>query len=188
MAVPKLRFPEFNEEWKEKEIFSLSEKLLAGGTPNTSKREFWENGDIPWISSGEIHKKRIKSVDKYITTEGYQNSSTKMIPINSVLIALAGQGKTRATTAINKIELCTNQSLATIMPNKNKLDYEYLFYYLEKNYEKLRALSSLEGGRGGLNIKLIKSFKINFPKLSEQHKIAFFLSKLDEKIGFIENT
>lgn len=109
-----------------------------------------------------------------------------MIPKHSVLIALAGQGKTRGTVAINNIELCTNQSVASIIPNDTKLYYKYLFYYLENQYDKLRALSSSDGGRGGLNLKLIKSFKINLPSIDEQKKIANFISKIDEKIELLE--
>lgn len=109
-----------------------------------------------------------------------------MIPINSVLIALAGQGKTRGTVAINKIELCTNQSIASIIPDKNKLDYQFLYFYLESKYEYLRRLSSSDGGRGGLNLKLIKSVKINIPSINEQKRISSLISLLEVKITLME--
>ena len=183
---PLLKFNN-SEEWKSNiKIGDLTEKVIAGATPRTSNNEYWENGTIPWLSSGEIHKKHIEYTDKFITKLGYDNSSTKMIPKHSVLIALAGQGKTRGTVAINNIELCTNQSVASIIPNDTKLYYKYLFYYLENQYDKLRALSSSDGGRGGLNLKLIKSFKINLPSIDEQKKIANFISKIDEKIELLE--
>lgn len=148
--------------------------------------EYWTDGTIPWLSSGEVHKKRITFTDKFITKKGYDNSSTKMIPINSVLIALAGQGKTRGTVAINKIELCTNQSIASIIPDVNKLYYQFLYYSLESKYEHLRRLSSSDGGRGGLNLKLIKSVKINVPSLEEQKRISSIITVLEDKITLME--
>ncbi|MBQ9025643.1 MAG: restriction endonuclease subunit S [Methanobrevibacter sp.] len=161
------------------------DNVVAGATPKTSIGEYWIGGDIPWLSSGEVHKKFIYFTDKFITSEGYNNSSTKLVPKNSVLIALAGQGKTRGTVAINKIELCTNQSIASIIPNKN-LDYKFLFYYLESKYEYLRALSSSDGGRGGLNLKLIRSIPINLPSIDEQKNISNFINSIDNKIMLLE--
>lgn len=115
--TPKLRFEEFTDNWDELKLDSLSKKIIAGATPKTSVGEYWIDGTIYWMSSGEIHKKKIYSTDKMITQEGYDHASTTMIPINCVLIALAGQGITRGTVAVNKIELCTNQSIASIITN-----------------------------------------------------------------------
>lgn len=163
----------------------LVENVVAGATPKTSVDDYWNGGDIPWLSSGEVHKKFIYFTDKFITSEGYNNSSTKIVPTNSVLIALAGQGKTRGTVAINKIELCTNQSIASIIPNE-MLNYKYLFYYLESKYEYLRALSSSDGGRGGLNLKLIRSIPIQVPSIKEQENISNFINEIDKKILLLE--
>ncbi|WP_198923190.1 restriction endonuclease subunit S, partial [Methanosphaera sp. WGK6] len=175
-----------HSEWLQYKLGELVINIVAGATPKTSIKDYWLNGTIPWMSSGEVHKKLVKTTDKFITQKGYDNSSTKMIPINSILIALAGQGKTRGTVAINKIELCTNQSIAAIIPDSNKLYYEFLFYYLESKYDKLRRLSSSDGGRGGLNLKLLRAIRINIPSLNEQKKIASFLFAVDQKISLME--
>ena len=180
-----LRFECASKNYEKYKLGKLVENVVAGATPKTSIDEYWNNGNIPWLSSGEVHKKFIHHTDKFITYEGYDNSSTKMIPINSVLIALAGQGKTRGTVAINKIELCTNQSIAAIIPNEN-LNYKYLFYYLESKYNYLRALSSSDGGRGGLNLKLIRSIQIQIPPIMEQEKISNFINEIDNKIRLLE--
>jgi type I restriction enzyme S subunit len=185
--VPKLRFEEFTDNWDELKLDSLSKKIIAGATPKTSVGEYWIDGTIYWMSSGEIHKKKIYSTDKMITQEGYDHASTTMIPINCVLIALAGQGITRGTVAVNKIELCTNQSIASIITN-DKLNYNYLFYYLEKNYEKLRSLSNSDGGKGSLNLSILKSLKIKLPMtIEEQTKISSFITKIDEKVELLTN-
>lgn len=183
--VPKLRFECSLDEYKKYKLGELVENVVAGATPKTSVDGYWNGGDIPWLSSGEVHKKFIYFTDKFITSEGYNNSSTKIVPTNSVLIALAGQGKTRGTVAINKIELCTNQSIASIIPNE-MLNYKYLFYYLESKYEYLRALSSSDGGRGGLNLKLIRSIPIQIPSIKEQENISNFINEIDKKISLLE--
>ena len=180
-----MRFECSLEEYKKYKLGELVENVVAGATPKTSVDDYWNGGDILWLSSGEVHKKFIYFTDKFITSEGYNNSSTKIVPTNSVLIALAGQGKTRGTVAINKIELCTNQSIASIIPNE-MLNYKYLFYYLESKYEYRRALSSSDGGRGGLNLKLIRSIPIQVPSIKEQENISNFINEIDKKILLLE--
>ncbi|URN49660.1 restriction endonuclease subunit S [Methanobrevibacter sp. TLL-48-HuF1] len=170
-----MRFDFEHSDFEKYKLGELVENVVAGATPKTSVEEYWDGGNIPWLSSGEVHKKYVYFTDKFITSEGYNNSSTKLVPKNSVLIALAGQGKTRGTVAINKIELCTNQSIASIIPNDN-LYYKFLFYYLESKYDYLRALSSSDGGRGGLNLKLIRSIPIQIPSVDEQKVISNFIN------------
>lgn len=180
--VPKLRFPEFKDsgDWEEKDIGEFA-KVTAGGTPNSTNSKYW-NGDIPWMNSGELNLKRVYAVSNRITSLGLKESSTKVIPKKCVLIGLAGQGKTRGTAAINYIELCTNQSIASIHPNGSFFDSEFLYQKIDSMYEQLRLLSTGEGGRGGLNLQIIKSVKILLPSLKEQQRIADCLFSLDEQI------
>ena len=168
-------------EWEEKCIDEIAE-CIAGATPDTKKNEYWENGTIPWMSSGEVNKKYVYETDRTITQLGYKKCSTKMIPVNTVVIALAGQGKTRGTVALTKIELCTNQSLCAII-NKSEYNSEYLFHYLSSQYQELRKISSGgDASRGGLNLKLVGSYRVPLPCLEEQQKIADCLSSLDSLI------
>lgn len=171
---------EKNKNWKRVKCSELA-NLTAGGTPSTKVSEYW-NGDILWMNSGELNKKRVQTVKNRITEVGLKNSSTKMIPKNSVLVGLAGQGKTRGTVAINEIELCINQSIAAIMCHEDKLYYLYLFYNLENRYFELRKISSGSGGRDGLNLKILSNLKIPLPPLPEQKKIAEILSTWDTAI------
>ena len=156
-------------------------KVTSGGTPDSTNEKFW-NGDIPWINSGELNNKRIYSVSNGITSLGLEESSTKLIPPRCVLIGLAGQGKTRGTAAINYIELCTNQSIASIHPNNYVFNSEFLYQRINSMYDQLRALSTGEGGRGELNLQIIKSIEVRLPSLDEQQNIADCLSSLDELI------
>ena len=172
------------EEWEEKFIKDISSDIYAGATPETKVPEYWKNGTIPWLASGEIHKRRICQTEKSITEKGYLSSSTKMLPENCVLIALAGQGKTRGTVAVNKIPLCTNQSIAAIIPNN--CYYQYLYYFLDIRYNNLREISSGDGTRGGLNLNLISNYPVTLPPLPEQQKIADILTTQDKVIELKE--
>lgn len=171
------------EDWVVTSIGQFTD-CCAGGTPSTKISAYW-GGTHPWMSSGELHLKQVYAVADYITDEGLVNSSTKYVPKNSVLVGLAGQGKTRGTVAINRIELCTNQSIAAIFPSKHH-STEFLFYNLDSRYEELRSLSTGDGGRGGLNLTIIRKLHLAFPPKEEQTAIATILSDMDKEIQTLQ--
>jgi len=175
--------PRFNGEWEIKKIGDFT-SCTAGGTPSTFMPTYW-GGEIKWMNSGELHKKFIDEVEGRITQEGLYSSSTKLVPKKCVLVGLAGQGKTRGTVAINLVELCTNQSIAAIFPSPKHVS-EYLFYNLEFRYEELRNLSSGEGGRGGLNLAIIKSILVPLPSIPEQRAVAAVLGDMDALIAALD--
>ena len=153
----------------------------AGGTPSTEIDRYW-NGNIRWMNSGELHLKRINEVEGRITESGLKNSSTRLLPKYCVLIGLAGQGRTRGTVAINQVELCTNQSIAAIFPNDSFVP-DYLYYNLDIRYSELRKLSTGDGGRGGLNLTLIRAVEIPFPPtIDEQRQIVHIFNDMDKEI------
>lgn len=178
--TPQIRFKGFSEEWENAEIGDYAD-IIAGGTPSTSNPTYWNPKQIPWMSSGEINKKRLFFTDNQISEIGLENSSAKWIKSNCVLIALAGQGKTRGTVAINHIPLTTNQSIAAIVPNE-KLYFEFLYQNLENRYDELRTKSSGDGSRGGLNKQIISQISIDFPEITEQTKIGDYFQHLDKLI------
>ena len=179
----KKRLPGFSGEWKSKNIGDFTD-CTAGGTPSTAVAAYW-GGSIKWMNSGELNMRIIDDVEGRITEEGLKNSSTKMIPAKCVLIGLAGQGKTRGTVAMNMIEICTNQSIAAIFPNQTFIP-EYLYYNLYSRYEELRRLSTGEGGRGGLNLSIIRSISVPLPEIDEQKAIAKVLSDIDTELTSLE--
>lgn len=179
-SVPEIRFPGFTGEWRGRKLGSHAE-ILTGGTPKTQINEYWEPSEIPWMSSGEINKKRLSSTDNMISTLGFENSSARWVKEKSILIALAGQGKTRGTVATNQIPLTTNQSIAAIVPT-DELHYEFVFQNLENRYSELRLMSSGDGTRGGLNKKIISDIVIISPTIEEQAKIGDFFKQLDDTI------
>jgi type I restriction enzyme S subunit len=158
--------------------------VKAGGTPSTNVKEYW-GGNIRWMNSGELNLKIVSEVENRITELGLDESAANLFPKNCVLIGLAGQGKTRGTAAINVVELCTNQSIAAIFPSET-VDYLYLYYNLDSRYNELRGMSTGDGGRGGLNLKIIKSIYIPIPKKKEQLLISEALSSIDKLLKGLE--
>src|ERR1035437_2955968 len=92
-------------------------EVITGGTPSTTVKEYWEGGTIPWLNSGELNKKYIYQSKNFITASGLKSSSTRLMPPETVLIALTGA--TTGLSALTKIEACANQSVTGILPSKN---------------------------------------------------------------------
>ena len=166
--------------WEQRKVSETAE-IVAGGTPSTSVSEYWEPKEVPWLSSGEVHKKYITYTDDMISKLGLSNSNAKMIKENSILIALAGQGKTRGTVAINRISLSTNQSIAAMTFNDDIIP-EFVFSNLENRYDEIRAMSSGDGSRGGLNKQLVGNIVIPYTIIEEQRKIGAYFENLDNLI------
>ncbi|NWF76766.1 MAG: restriction endonuclease subunit S [Nitrospirae bacterium] len=160
-------------------------KVLTGGTPKTKVKEYWLPAEIPWMKSGEIQGSVITKIDTYISKKGLENSNARLLPKNTVVIALAGRGKTRGTTAILKTECACNQSVACMISNE-QLHYYYLHYYLSFIYVYIRNLTG-DKDRSGLNLQIIQRIPLILPPLTEQHQIAESLSAIDKKIE-AENT
>ena len=159
------------------EIKTIGEicQVKTGGTPKREESKYW-NGDVPWMSSGEIHEMFVSKTVEYITQEGLKNSNARMLPINSVLIAMNGQGKTRGTVAVNKIPLTCNQSIAAVICEEDKLLPDFLFHYLSSKYEEMRSVTG--EGRNGLNLGLIRSFKVPLLGLDKQKSISLAFNLL----------
>ncbi len=174
------------EDWEIKKVQVLTD-IITGATPSTTIPQYWNGGSIRWMSSGELNYKFIYDVEGRITQLGYDNTGTQMLPKYCVLIGLAGQGKTRGTAAYNYVEICTNQSIAAILPNNDRFNSLYLYYYVDSQYKYLRTLSAGDGGRGGLNKKILLNLEIILPpQLSEQTRIATALSNIDSLISELE--
>lgn len=175
----------FDGEWTESTIGDSTKEIITGGTPSTTVDKYW-GGSIPWLASTEIHQKIITRATKNITNIGLNNSSAKMAPKDSVLVALAGQGKTRGTAAFLAYPMALNQSLAALVA-ADETDSKFLYYLIKNMYLELRELSSGDGGRGGLNKTLIKNINIRLPReIKEQHAIAEVLTAMDEEIESLE--
>lgn len=166
---------EVPEGWGASKIIRYA-YLKTGGTPDRKNMAYWENGTINWISSGEVNKKKIFETNNKITLDGLANSNAMILPINSIMVALNGQGKTKGTVAILKIESSCNQSLAAFICDEKKLHFNYLFYYLESKYKELRGLVG-DNSRDGLSLGHLKSIYSPLPPIIKQRAIAAFLDR-----------
>ena len=164
--------------------------VVSGGTPKRDNESYWKNGTIPWIKTTELRNNKIKTVAEYITEEGLEGSSAKLVPVHSVLIAMYGQGKTRGMTGYLNIEASTNQACACILPS-SKINSEYLWQYLIMSYHNLRNMAK-GGNQPNLNSKIIKNFKVLVPPLSLQNEFANFVQQVDkskfENIVYLNKT
>jgi type I restriction enzyme M protein len=162
---------DIDPSWEMKELGEIT-SLMTGGTPTSSKKEYYENGSINWVVSGDVNKEFIYDCEKKITELGMKSSNTKLIPIDSVLIALNGQGKTRGMVSILKTESTCNQSIISLTPiNKNELSSYFLYYQLKGMYYDIRRLTG-ENERSGLNMKLVRSIKISLAPIEIQKSIV----------------
>ncbi|MBN1599045.1 MAG: restriction endonuclease subunit S [Bacteroidales bacterium] len=187
------KYPKYKDsgiEWIDiipKEWFSASlrwiSNIYAGGTPSKDKEEYWNDGVIPWLNSGTVNQFNITEPSEHISVLGYESSSAKWIPEKSIIIALAGQGKTKGMAGQVMFKCTCNQSLGVIVPND--VNYtRYLLYWLTANYQNIRNLG---GGdkRDGLNLEMIGSIKAPLPTIAEQ---TFIASYLDQKTAQIDET
>jgi type I restriction enzyme S subunit len=177
-TTPRVRFAEFGEAWEAHTLDDIAQ-ITSGGTPNRAEPDFW-NGSIPWVTTSLIDFNTIGNAEEFITVEGLRNSSAKLFPKNTLLMAMYGQGKTRGKVALLGIEATTNQACAAIMLKK-EVDVGFVFQNLASRYDEIRKLSN-EGGQENLSAGLIKEIEVTIPSILEQQKIANCLSSLDELI------
>lgn len=168
-------------DWQVKTLHEVTEKIFSGGTPSTQKEEFW-NGNISWLSSGETGNRFIWQTDNLISKLGVENSSTKLALKSDVVIASAGQGKTRGQTSFLEIDTYINQSVIALRADGINIIPLWLFYNLSSRYSEMRQLSDSHSIRGSLTTSLLKLVKIKFPDIEEQKKRVGVLYSLDQKI------
>ena len=152
---------EIPEHWEVRKLKHVG-SLNSGVTPSRFIEKYWDEGIIPWLSSGEVDYNVITSAREKITELGLIESSAKKFPKGSVLIAITGEGQTRGRVAILGIEATTNQSIVGIVQN-NKIIYNYfLFFYLQSQYWHLRNFSH-GSVQSGLNLEILRNYSISLP-------------------------
>ena len=141
--------------------------VTNGSTPSRKCPEYW-NGDIPWVSSGEVRNNELFFTNEKITQDGYDNSSVKLLPKGTVLIAMIGEGKTRGQSAVLSIEATTNQNIAAIVIDHGMIEPKYLWFWLQMQYRKNREKGSGSGPQA-LNCQRVRELEILVPSIEEQN-------------------
>ena len=175
---PEIRFTGFTDDWEQRKLGDVAD-LVGGGTPNTQNSEYWD-GDIDWYAPAEIADQiYVKTSQRKITEQGYDNSSAKLLPPGTVLFtSRAGIGK----TAILTRKGCTNQGFQSIVPHKNELDTYFIFSRTEelKRYGELVGAGSTFVEVSG---KQMAAMDLMLPStIREQQMIGVFFKQLDHLI------
>lgn len=168
-------------EMRTKKLEDICLKICSGGTPSSKVADYYNPPTIPWLTTSEVNYSCIYTTKKSISDNGLNNSSAKLIPINSVIVAMYGQGNTAGRVAINKIPLATNQACCNLIINPELADYRFVFYALSAKYNELVALKN-GGAQPNLNAKKIREFEIPFPTRNIQGQIADILSAYDDMV------
>ena len=154
--------------WTTKRLGALA-KVTSGGTPRRAIAEYW-GGNVPWVTTGEIDFNTIKSTDEHITEAGVANSSAKVFPAGTLLMAMFGQGVTRGKVATLGVDGAFNQACVAIVP-KDGLATRYLYQFLAHRYQHIRALANT-GSQANLNAALIRGLDVIVPPKQEAPVIA----------------
>lgn len=139
-------------------------KVTAGGTPRRDTPAYWE-GDVPWVTTGEIDFNTILKTREHISGEGVANSSAKLFPKGTLLMAMFGQGVTRGKVAMLGVDGTFNQACVAIEP-RDGITRRFLFHYLTHIYEFIRSLANT-GSQANLNASLIRGLDIIVPSESD---------------------
>jgi type I restriction enzyme S subunit len=171
----KIKLP---DGWVNTSLFNISKKLKAGGTPSTTKKEYYENGTIPFVKIEDMvnSNKYLYSTKINITYDGLNNSAAWIVPKNSLLYSMyASYGE----AIINKIDVATNQAIIAYVPPDNQIDLDYIYYYLKyiKSQLVVKGTTQLN-----LNADIVKNISILLPPLVEQHRIVAKVEELITKL------
>jgi type I restriction enzyme S subunit len=173
------------DDWAIKSISDVCVNVTSGGTPSRRKPEYYENGIYNWIKTKELDNGWIRNTEELITEDALKRSSAKLLPKNTVLLAM--YGATVGELGILASEMTCNQACCAMIVDPEQADYRYLFYLLlsQKNNIKLLATGAAQQN---LSATQIKSFKFPFPGIEVQKVIAKIIGDLDDKIELNRQT
>ena len=170
---PIIRFKGFTDAWEQRKLGEITESY-SGGTPTVGNNAYYD-GDIPFIRSGEISG---DYTELFITSEGLNSSSAKMVKEGDILYAL--YGATSGEVSISKLKGAINQAILAIQPHQN-YDNQFLMQWLKKS-KKYIIDTYLQGGQGNLSGNIVKNLPVDLPTYDEQHQIGAYFKHLDNLI------
>lgn len=168
-------------EWTIQKVEDLCVRVTSGGTPSRSNSEFYRNGRFDWYKTKELKDGFLENSEEKITSEAIRQSSAKLLPPQTVLMAMYGDGKTITSLGILRKEASCNQACCAMIPNRSVCDPGFLFYALKHHRQDFLQIAT-GGAQRNLSGSLIRQFAILTPPLVEQKSIADTLGALDDKI------
>ena len=166
-------------EWKQVSLIDVCLKVTSGGTPSRRNPAYYEAGCWPWVKTQELKDGWIDDTEEHITDAAIAESSAKVLPANTVLLAM--YGATVGQLGILRRPMACNQACCAMISDDKKLDFRFLYYKLLSIRSELKGLAT-GAAQQNLSGALIKSLRVNLPALNEQHAIAHILGTLDDKI------
>ena len=145
-------------------------EVEVGATPSRRIAEYWD-GDIAWVSSGEVHFNTIFETDECITQDGLDHASTNVQPVGTIMLAMIGEGKTRGQAAILNLPAAHNQNTAAILVSKTPCQPKYIYYFLQMNYDHTRRVGS-GNNQKALNKERVRALRFPFASFAEQTVIV----------------
>jgi len=159
--------------------------VVSGGTPERDNAAFWNGGNIPWIKSGELLDSDIASAKEHITKLAVENSSAKLFPPNTILIALYGQGQTRGRTGRLLMAATTNQACCAVLPKPESFEPRFVQFWLRSFYAELREVAH-GGAQPNWTGTMIKNLPLAVPSLPEQRRIVAELDALQAEVDSLK--
>ena len=181
MIAPKLRFSEFKDEWIESKI-GENFNVTSGTTPLRSEQSYFANPSIYWVKTTDLNNGIIKSTEEKISKIALAKTSLKILPKNTVFVAMYGGFNQIGRTGILSVEATCNQALSAIYPNENFNPY-FVLTYLNHKVDDWKNFAASSRKDPNITKNDVLSFPIIYPTLTEQTKIAEFLSAVDDKIS-----
>ena len=181
MIVPKLRFSEFKDEWIESKI-GENFNVTSGTTPLRSEQSYFANPSIYWVKTTDLNNGIIKSTEEKISEIALAKTSLKILPKNTVFVAMYGGFNQIGRTGLLSVEATCNQALSAIYPNENFNPY-FVLTYLNHKVDDWKNFAASSRKDPNITKNDVLSFPIIYPNLEEQTKIAEFLSAVDDKIS-----
>lgn len=161
---------------------SYHARVSNGATPSRDNMLFWENGTIGWLNSSKVNDEVIEEADQFITELALSKTSVKPVTKGDLVMAITGEGQTRGRVAICNIEATINQHLASISVCDKLLNHQFLYLWLEGNYERIRYESEGAGStKGAITCSEIGAFPVILPPLEEQGKIVCYVTERKQK-------
>lgn len=181
---PAIRFEGFTEKWKLRKISDVVDKLYNGQTPSRAQKKFW-NGEINWLTSGELNRSVVTKTIEKITTSGQESANLRIVPKGTFVMAITGLEAvgTRGNCAILGIETTLNQSCMAIFPKSDLLNTEFLFQWYKMVGENYGIQFTQGTKQQSYNAEIIKKLDICLPIVEEQTKIGDLFRQLEELIS-----
>jgi type I restriction/modification specificity protein len=168
-----------NKNWHKYSLEEICLKVTSGGTPSRKNPKLYENGNINWVKTKELNNGYIWESEEKITEEAVRKSSAKLLPVNTILLAM--YGATVGELGVLGKEMACNQACCALIIDPKKADYRFIFYLLRLYKKEIQSLAT-GAAQQNLSAKTIKEFCFYIPSLEKQTEIADILSELDKKI------